>query len=148
MSSGCSAHSPEDDLELTAIADTVDTLLLEFEDVTFVTLASDVVVCELGTEGVSPTVHDLDALLGASAARDRSSVASTHVRVATTLGLVTFTSSARPRFSNSTRTMFFRLPRVLARRTADWVRGVHLDADNLAVWIDLPRLASSLGGAT
>jgi len=132
---------------LTAIADTVDTLMLEFEDVTFVTLASDVVVCELGAEAEQSTVHDLDALLGATMARDRASNTSTHVRVATTLGLVTFTSTARPRFTASTRNMFFRLPRILVRRTADWVRGVHVDADNIAVWIDLPRLASALGGA-
>lgn len=139
--------SPEDDFELTAIADTVDTLVLEFEDVTFVTLASDVVVCELDSEATQATLHDLDVLLGASASPDRASVSATHVRVATTLGLVTFTSSARPRFASSTRGMFYRLPRVLMRRTAEWVRGVHIDADNLAVWIDLPRLASALGGA-
>ncbi len=67
MSSGCLLLSPEDDFELTAIADTVDTLVLEFEDVTFVTLASDVVVCELDSEATQATLHDLDVLLGASA---------------------------------------------------------------------------------
>ena len=121
------------------IADTVDTLVLEFGDSTFVTLASDVVVCELDALGVA--AHNLDTLLGATGA---AVATATCVRVATTDGFVTFVSTARPRFATSTAAKFFRVPRLVARCSADWVRGIHVDAENIAVWIDLPRLARAL----
>jgi hypothetical protein len=133
---------------LAAIEDTVDTLVLEFEGATFVALASDVTVCELGQSELHVAARDLDALLGVTALADKPCTSSTYVHIATTRGPVTFTSSARPRFITSSSAMFFRLPRVIVRHTADWVRGVHMNAEHLCVWIDLPRLAASaLGNA-
>lgn len=121
--------------------DKVDTLTFELGGTPYVALASDIVGFELDDGAFRETrAYPLEHYLGGKAGRNSG----TRMRVASSHGLVTFISTARPRFSVSQRRAFFNLPRLVSRACAAWVRGVHLEAEDVAVWIDLRLLADSV----
>lgn len=124
--------------------DTVDTLVFELGGTTYVALAADIVGFELADHVFHQSSgHALELYLGGIGATQTG----THIRVATSDGeLVTFVSAARPRFSVARRRAFFTLPRLVSHACAQWVRGVHLEAEDLAIWIDFRLLADSVVG--
>ncbi|MBC7792906.1 MAG: hypothetical protein H7Z43_04300 [Clostridia bacterium] len=137
---------------MTAARDTIGTLIIELHDATFIALAEDVHMFSSGT--LATDTHDLDSLLDApfeslpnilpktSAETD----AATHVLVTRPRGSVTFTCSGRPRFSTAPAEAFYRLPKMIAGTCASWVRGIHIENEKLAVWIDLAQLADTVRG--
>jgi hypothetical protein len=122
----------------------IDTLIFELDGTSFVALANDGVVFDLGAVASAREQQSLDIVLGFdgkfSGALTQLSLASSRRDV------VTLTSTARPRFSSARRDTFFKLPSILKTSCASWIRGVHFDADVLSVWIDFRLLADAVTG--